>query len=184
MSQSSSNVRHDGPAAVKAVISLGSNIGEREGYVLSAAARISSTSGIQSVRLSPLYETEPQGEGYSRPFVNAVMIIETTLAPRALLALGQGLERETGRVRADGTGDRTVDIDIILHGEHRIDEPDLKIPHPRFMERHFVLVPLADIDPGFLLPGGITATEAARSEQASGRVERISFRSRTGRKSL
>jgi len=184
MSQSSSNVRRDGPAAVKAVISLGSNMGERERYVLSAAARISSTAGVSSARLSPLYETEPRGEGYSRPFVNAVMILETTLAPRALLALGQGIERETGRVRAEGTGDRTVDIDIILHGEHRIDETDLKIPHPRLMERHFVLVPLADLDPGFPLPGGITAAEAARSKDASGRVEKISSRSRTGRKSL
>lgn len=184
MSQSLSNVRHDGPAVVKAVISLGSNIGERERYVLSAAERIASTAGIASAHLSPLYETEARGIGYSRPFVNAVMIIETALAPRALLALGQGLERETGRVRAEGTGDRTVDIDIILYGEYAIDDTDLQIPHPRFMERRFVLVPLADIDPGFPLPGGRTAAEAARSEQATGRVERISFRSRTDRKSL
>ena len=182
MLRSSSNGKHDGPAAVKAVISLGSNIGEREGYILAAAARIASSAGVVSARLSPLYETAPMGEGYSRPFINAVMIIETTLAPRALLGLGQGLERETGR--AEGTADRTLDVDIILHGEYTVDDADLKIPHPRFMERLFVLVPLADLEPDFPLPGGATASVAATADEAGGGVERISFRSRISRKSL
>lgn len=182
MYQSSSNGKHDGPAAVKAVISLGSNIGERERYVLTAAARIASSAGVVSARLSPLYKTAPMGDGYSRAFINAVLIIETTLAPRALLALGQGLERETGRTGE--TGDRTLDVDIILHGENTIEDPDLKIPHPRFMERLFVLVPLADLDPDLSLPGGITASEAATADKAGGTVEKISFRSRISRKSL
>ena len=182
MLRSSSNGKHDGPAAVKAVISLGSNIGERERYVLAAAARIASSAGVASVRLSPLYETAPMGEGYSRPFVNAVMIIETSLLPRALLGLGQGLERETGR--AGGTGDRTLDVDIILHGENTVDDADLKIPHPRFMERLFVLVPLRDLEPDLILPGEVTAFEAAMADEAEGRIEMISFRSRISRKSL
>jgi 2-amino-4-hydroxy-6-hydroxymethyldihydropteridine diphosphokinase len=151
---------------------------------MAAAARIASSAGVVSARLRSLYETEPQGGGYSRPFVNAVMIIETTLAPRALLGLTQGLERESGRVRAEGTGDRTLDIDIILHGENAVRGTDLTIPHPRFMKRLFVLVPLAELDPGFPLPGAITAREAAGSGEAEGGVERISSRSRTGRKSL
>ncbi len=184
MSLSSSNGKPDGPAAVKAVISLGSNTGERERYVLSAASRIAASAGIVSARLSALYETAPVGEGYSRPFINAVMIIETTLAPRLLLALGQGLERGAGRAGTEGTGDRTLDIDIILYGESVIDERDLAIPHPRFMNRLFVLVPLAGLDPGFTLPGGSTAAEAAEAEAAEGKVERISFRSRIRRKSL
>ncbi len=179
---SSSNGKHDGSAVVKAVISLGSNIGERERHIMAAAARIASSAGIASARLSPLYETSPMGEGYSRPFVNAVMVIETTLPPRALLGLGQGLERETGR--AGGKGDRTLDIDIILHGENTVDDADLKIPHPRFMERLFVLVPLADLDPDLPLPGGATASKAAKADEAGGRVQRISFRSRISRKSL
>ncbi|MCK4549314.1 MAG: 2-amino-4-hydroxy-6-hydroxymethyldihydropteridine diphosphokinase, partial [Candidatus Krumholzibacteria bacterium] len=95
------NGKPDGPAAARAVISLGSNIGERESYVLSAASRIAASAGIVSARLSALYETAPVGEGYSRPFVNAVMIVETILAPRLLLTLGQGLEREAGRARTE-----------------------------------------------------------------------------------
>jgi 2-amino-4-hydroxy-6-hydroxymethyldihydropteridine diphosphokinase len=184
MSRSSSNVKPDGRPAAAAVVSLGSNMGEREKNVLSAAARIASSAGVSSARLSSLYETAPLGEGYSRSFVNAVMIIATTLSPRALLALAQGLEREAGRARAEGAGDRPLDVDIILCGSAVVDDPDLTIPHPRFMERLFVLAPLAELDPGFMLPGGLTASEAAASDSAEGMVERISSRSRIPRKSL
>ena len=184
MSPSSSNGKPDGPAAGRAVISLGSNVGERERYVLSAAARIAASKGIVSARLSSLYETGPVGEGYSRPFVNAVMIVRTTLDPRSLLELGQRLEREAGRVREGGSGDRTLDVDLILCGESRIDETDLTLPHPRFMERLFVLVPLAEIEPGFPLPGGGSAAEATKAENAAGKVARISSRGRISRKSL
>jgi len=184
MYQSSSNGKPDSRPAVTAVISLGSNMGERENNILSAAGRVAGSSGIVSARLSSLYETAPVGEGYSRPFVNAVMIVRTTLSPRALLALGQGLEREAGRVRAAGAGDRPLDVDIILYGDAGVDAPDLRIPHPRFMERLFVLAPLAELDPGFILPGGLTAAEAAAQGAPGGRVERISSRSRICRKSL
>jgi 2-amino-4-hydroxy-6-hydroxymethyldihydropteridine diphosphokinase len=184
MSQSSSNGKPDGRPAVKAVLSLGSNMGERERQVLAAAARIASSAGVVSARLSSLYETEPQGDGYSRPFVNAVMVIDTTLAPRALLALGQGLEREAGRAGGDRAGDRPLDVDIILCGESRVDEADLMIPHPRFMERLFVLVPIAELEPELTLPEGCTAAEAMEAEKAVGEVERISFRGRIRRKSL
>jgi 2-amino-4-hydroxy-6-hydroxymethyldihydropteridine diphosphokinase len=184
MSPSSSNVKRDGRAAVAAVLSIGSNVGEREYHVLSAADRIKSSSGIVSARLSPLYETSPRGTGYSRPFINAVMIVETTLDPRSLLALGCGIEREAGRLRGSRKGDRTLDIDIILHGGSAVSEDDLTIPHPRFMKRRFVLVPLADLEPGFPLPGGVTASEAAASEEAEGEVTRVSDRSIAGRKSL
>lgn len=184
MSQSLSNGKPDGRPAVKAVLSLGSNIGERERYVLEAASRIFSSAGIVSARLSSLYETEPQGDLYSRPFVNAVMVIETTLAPRVLLALGQGLEREAGRIQGNGAGDRTLDVDIILYGENRIADPDLSVPHPRFMKRLFVLVPLAELEPDMSLPEDCTAAEAVGAGEAGGRIERISSRSRISRKSL
>jgi 2-amino-4-hydroxy-6-hydroxymethyldihydropteridine diphosphokinase len=184
MSRSSSSGKPDGRPAVAAVISLGSNMGERERRVLEAASGIASSAGVAYARLSPLYETAPVGEGYSRPFVNAVMIIGTTLSARALLEIGQGLEREAGRFRTEGTGDRPLDVDIILYGDAAVDAPDLTIPHPRFMERLFVLVPLAELDPGFVLPGGLTAAEAARADGAEGRVARISSRARMPRKSL
>ncbi len=184
MSQSLSNGKPDGWPAVKAVLSLGSNTGERERSVLAAAGRIASSAGVASARLSSLYETAPQGEGYSRSFVNVVMIIETTLDPRTLLALGQGLEREAGRAPEGRAGDRPLDVDIILFGESRIGEADLEIPHPRFLERLFVLAPLAELEPELRLPDGRTAAEAAEAKEAAGRVERISFRGRIRRKSL
>jgi 2-amino-4-hydroxy-6-hydroxymethyldihydropteridine diphosphokinase len=170
MSQSSRSGRPDGPAA-KAVLSLGSNLGDREDHILEAASRIASSAAVSSARLSSLYETEPVGEGYSRTFINAVMILETSMAPRKLLELCQNLENTMGRNRgetSDGasSGDRSLDIDIILYGDEEIDEPDLKIPHPRYLERRFVLEPLMELEPDKNLPEG------------SGAVSRISSRRR------
>ena len=128
--------------------------------------------GISSARLSSLYETVPIGDGYSRPFVNAVMTIETDLPPRNLLELCQALENASGRDRTSSTGDRTLDMDIIIYGDENIDEPDLKIPHPRYLERAFVLVPMAELEPDMDLPEG------------EGEVARISSRRRIRRKSL
>jgi 2-amino-4-hydroxy-6-hydroxymethyldihydropteridine diphosphokinase len=182
MSQSSSRENPEHEAVVRAVISLGSNMGERETHVLWAAGEIASASGVRSARLSSLFETSPIGEEYTRPFINAVMIIETVLDPYSLLELGLSLEIVSGRERNDESGDRTLDVDIILYGEVRIDEPDLSLPHPRLMERRFVLVPLAELDPSIPLPAGTSACEAAESEAASGIVKRISCRSRTGGK--
>ncbi len=171
MYPSSSNVKPEGRPAVWAVLSLGSNMGERERAVLSAAGRIASTGAVLSARLSSLYETEPVGSGYSRPFVNAVIIVETTLDPRALLELGHGLEAAAGRA---GGCDRPLDVDIVMYGDTVVDEPDLKLPHPRMMERRFVLEPLAELEPAFPLPGGRTA--AAAAAEAGGGVVRISSR--------
>ena len=183
MSPSSSSGKPDTGAAARAVLSIGSNMGERERHVLTAAARIASSPGISAARLSSLYETEPHGEGYSRPFVNAVMIVETKLSPRALLAMALGIEREAGRLRGRGVYDRTLDIDIILYGDREVAEDDLTIPHPRFMKRLFVLVPLAELEPGYTLPDGSTASEATASGEAEGGIVMISSRSSTGRKS-
>jgi 2-amino-4-hydroxy-6-hydroxymethyldihydropteridine diphosphokinase len=172
MSQSSRSGRPDGRAAVRAVLSLGSNLGERENIILEAASRIATFTGISSARLSSLYETVPIGEGYSSPFVNAVMTVETSLSPRNLLELCQALENTAGRDRTGPTGDRTLDIDIILYGDENIDEPDLSIPHPCYLERAFVLIPLAELEPDMGLPEG------------EGKVTRISSRRRIRRKSL
>ena len=170
MSQSSRSGRPDRPAA-KAVISLGSNLGDRENHILEAASSIAAGSRISSARLSSLYETDPVGEGFTRTFINAVMIIETSLSPRELLELCQKLENTMGRNRMEtsggaSSGDRPLDMDIILYGDEEIDEPDLKIPHPRYLERNFVLEPLRELEPKKKLPEG------------SGAVWRISSRSR------
>jgi 2-amino-4-hydroxy-6-hydroxymethyldihydropteridine diphosphokinase len=180
MSPSSSNVKHEGLRMWRAVLSIGSNTGEREWTVLKAAERIASSGGIAGPKLSSLYETEPVGAGYTRRFVNAVMTVDTSLDPHSLLELCLRLEQEAGRDPCDRSGDRTLDIDIVLLGDLGIDDGNLTVPHPRFRERMFVLVPLAEIEPCLELPpDGEQACRAALESKYSGRVFRISSRGGT-----
>lgn len=128
-------------------LGLGSNLGERERYVAEAVARIGERVG-QVVRQSSLYVTEPWGFRSVHPFVNAVVCCQTTLTPRQLLCATQQIERELGRRHKSHDGayeDRTIDIDILLYDDLRVDEPDLQIPHPLMYEREFVMQPLREI---------------------------------------
>lgn len=128
-------------------LGLGSNLGERERYVAEAIARIGERVG-QVVRQSSLYVTEPWGFRSVHPFVNAVVCCQTTLTPRQLLCATQQIERELGRRHKSHDGayeDRTIDIDILLYDDLRVDEPDLQIPHPLMYEREFVMQPLREI---------------------------------------
>jgi 2-amino-4-hydroxy-6-hydroxymethyldihydropteridine diphosphokinase len=183
MSQSSSSGKHDVIPAERAILSLGSNIGERERNVLRAAWRLAGSGGIISARLSSLYETEPVGNGFTRCFVNAAMSVMTTLDPHSLLKLCMSLEMEEGRGPVERSGDRILDIDVIMFGEARIDSPELKLPHPRMRERRFVLQPLAELEPLMKLPpDGVTAGQAVLAVPG-GRVIRISSRGRKVAKS-
>jgi len=106
-------------------------------------------------RVSPVYETEPVGGPPGQnPYLNAVVELDTDLSPRELLELGQRLEREAGRVRTEPNGPRTLDVDILLVGDLRVDESDLVVPHPRMWQRRFVLLPLADLLDGDVRPLG------------------------------
>jgi 2-amino-4-hydroxy-6-hydroxymethyldihydropteridine diphosphokinase len=128
-------------------LGLGSNLGERERYVAEAIARIGERVG-QVVRQSSLYVTEPWGFRSVHPFVNAVVCCQTSLTPRQLLCATQQIERELGRRHKSHDGayeDRTIDIDILLYDDLRVDEPDLQIPHPLMYEREFVMQPLREI---------------------------------------
>lgn len=128
-------------------LGLGSNLGERERYVAEAIARIGERVG-QVVRRSSLYVTEPWGFRSVHPFVNAVVCCQTSLTPRQLLCATQQIERELGRRHKSHDGayeDRTIDIDILLYDDLRVDEPDLQIPHPLMYEREFVMQPLREI---------------------------------------
>lgn len=128
-------------------LGLGSNLGERERYVAEAVARIGERVG-QVVRQSSLYVTEPWGFRSVHPFVNAVVCCQTSLTPRQLLCATQQIERELGRRHKSHDGayeDRTIDIDILLYDDLRVDEPDLQIPHPLMYEREFVMQPLREI---------------------------------------
>jgi 2-amino-4-hydroxy-6-hydroxymethyldihydropteridine diphosphokinase len=123
------------------------------------------------VRRSSLYRNPPAGYLDQPEFVNAVARIETRLAPRDLLEQLLAIERAHGRVRDFPNAPRTLDLDILLYGERTVREPGLTIPHPRMLERAFVLVPLAEIAPDAVIPGGGRIADLAAKLDASGLVK-------------
>jgi 2-amino-4-hydroxy-6-hydroxymethyldihydropteridine diphosphokinase len=130
-------------------LSLGSNIGDREAN-LRRAIELLSAEHIPVVKQSSIYETEPQDVPDQPWFYNLVAECETQCFPLQLLSILQGIEREAGRTRRAGDvrrGPRVIDIDILLCGEVTMDLPQLTLPHPRMLERRFVLEPLAEIAP-------------------------------------
>ena len=129
---------------VRAFLGIGSNLGDRLAYLQGAVDGLAATDGVEVVAVSAVIETDPVGP--EQPdYLNAVVAVDTTLSPRALLEAGQRLEQEAERVREQRWGPRTLDVDVLLYGDEQVDEPDLVIPHPRFAERDFVLAPLADL---------------------------------------
>jgi 2-amino-4-hydroxy-6-hydroxymethyldihydropteridine diphosphokinase len=131
-----------------AYVALGSNLGDREALIRRAAGLIGAR------RLSTLRETEPWGYADQPMFLNAVAELDTDLTADALLGRLLEVERELGRVRtAERYGPRTIDLDLLLYGDERIDEPGLVVPHPRLQERLFVLEPLAELAPDREIPG-------------------------------
>jgi 2-amino-4-hydroxy-6-hydroxymethyldihydropteridine diphosphokinase len=133
-----------------AYIGLGSNLGEREATIKQAVGEIERLPGTRIRIVSRLRETKPVGIVDQPDFVNAVARIETTLSPRELLAGLLEIERGLGRnrEREQRWGPRTIDLDLLLYGDARIEEPGLVLPHPRLMERSFVTEPLRDIMEG------------------------------------
>jgi 2-amino-4-hydroxy-6-hydroxymethyldihydropteridine diphosphokinase len=133
---------------VRAFIAIGSNVGDRAAACRAAEARLGRLPHTALVQVSPLLETAPAEGAEGGPFLNGVAEIETGLAPRDLLAELRAIEAGLGRpgVRRRGAA-RTIDLDVLLYGELRVDEPDLVIPHPRMADRRFVLQPLASIAP-------------------------------------
>jgi 2-amino-4-hydroxy-6-hydroxymethyldihydropteridine diphosphokinase len=145
-----------GPPAeawLPAYLGLGSNLGDRCAYLAAAARRLATATAVRGLRLSPVYETDPVGLEDQPPFLNTVAALETALSPRELLELAGRVEDALGRVRSVRWGPRTIDVDILLVGNLRGAEADLTVPHPRMLERAFVLRPLADLAPSLVLPG-------------------------------
>lgn len=127
--------------------SLGSNIGNRKRIVRDAITLLGERVG-EVVRQSSLVETEPWGFTSPNKFINCCACCDTALQPRDVLRVTQGIERELGRTGKSVNGeyhDRVIDIDILLYGDLRVDEPDLKIPHPLMRQREFVMKPLREI---------------------------------------
>lgn len=131
----------------KVYLSLGSNLGDRKYEIKRAVELIGERIGAVE-RVSSLYETEPWGFSSDNMFVNAAVCVSTQLTPRALLEATQAIERDMGRTAKSVNGqyhDRTIDIDILLYDNIKVDEPDLNIPHPLMNERDFVMKPLKEI---------------------------------------
>lgn len=128
-----------------AYVGLGSNLGKRERFLAEAVKLLQAHPSIQAVHSSPIYETDPVGYTDQPLFLNMVCRIQTSLSPEELLDAAMGIERALGRERHIRWGPRTIDIDLLLYDNIAMETPDLTLPHPRMMERMFVLVPLLDI---------------------------------------
>jgi 2-amino-4-hydroxy-6-hydroxymethyldihydropteridine diphosphokinase len=139
-----------------AVLSLGSNLGDREATLRSAVAQIGALEGVRVVAASGIVETaavKPHGVDEDAPsYLNAVVVVRTALDPEHLLEALGGIEQQHGRVRDERWGDRTLDIDIVDMGGLRLESDRLTLPHPRAAERGFVLVPWLQLDPAATLP--------------------------------
>lgn len=139
----------------RGVISLGSNLGERLGNLQGAVDALADTPDVWVTEVSRVYETvpvdSPDGSG---DFLNAVVLFDTTLSARTLLERALAVEAAYGRERTGVAHEpRTLDVDLVVLGDRRADEPDLKLPHPHAQERAFVLVPWLDLEPDAEIPG-------------------------------
>jgi len=138
----------------RAYVGLGANLGEREAALRAALAALDATEGVDVVAVSTFRETEPVDYLDQPRFLNAAAAVETTLAARELLEALLEVERALGRTREGPRfGPRTIDLDLLLYGDESLDEPGLTVPHPRLHGRAFVLEPLAELDPGLVVPG-------------------------------
>ena len=138
----------------RAYVGLGANLGDRETTLRRAVERLGRVDGVEVVGVSQLVETDPVGVVDQPRFLNGAVAVETTLSPQELLGELLSVERELGRVR-DGErwGPRTLDLDLLVYGDLVVEEPGLRVPHPRLHERRFALEPLAELDPELEVPG-------------------------------
>ena len=141
------------PEPVRAAIAIGANLAEPAVQVAKAFAELARLPSTHLIARSALYRTAPIGAPGQPDYVNACALVETSLAPRALLDALLAIERDHGRVRDIPNGARTLDLDIVLYGGRTIAEPGLAIPHPRAHARAFVLAPLHDVWPDARIPG-------------------------------
>lgn len=135
------------PGGVSALLAIGSNLGDRGQNIQSALGLLEAEPDIEVLAVSSIFETEPVGGPPQGPYLNAAVEISTRLDPRSLLAVLQRVEASLGRVCGVRNGPREMDLDILLYGDLVTHEPDLEIPHPRMLQRGFVLDPLREIAP-------------------------------------
>jgi len=148
-------------AVVRAAIGLGGNLGDAPATLLRALDALRAQPGIRLLACSPLYRSAAIGPDGQPDYANAAAVLETRLDAHALLDALQDIERQEGRVRLVRWGARTLDLDLLLYGDRRIDDPRLTVPHAEMTRRNFVLRPLADIAPDWRLPSGERVSDLA-----------------------
>jgi len=156
---------------MRAYVGVGANLGDRERTIRRAIEILAAQPGIELAGVSPLRETEPWGPVEQPAYLNGAVALDTELAPRDLLEVLLDVEQSLGRDRSTEVrfGPRTLDLDLLVHGDLVRDEPGLTLPHPRLHERRFALEPLADLDPELVVPGRGTVCELLASLDAGSR---------------
>ena len=145
-------------------VGLGANLGDRTAALRTALAALAALPGTRLLRVSSLYRSAPVDAG-GPDYLNAVAEIATQLPPHDLLAALQAIERAAGRERPYRNAPRTLDLDILLYGDLRLDSATLMLPHPRMHERAFVLLPLAELAPDRVLPQWLSGVEGQAIER-------------------
>ncbi|HTO51315.1 MAG TPA: 2-amino-4-hydroxy-6-hydroxymethyldihydropteridine diphosphokinase [Burkholderiales bacterium] len=156
----------------RAFVGVGANLGDPVVQVRGAIAALAGLPQTRFVAASSLYRSAPLGYAAQDDFVNAACLLETALAPRALLGELRAIEAAAGRERPFKDAPRTLDLDLLLYGSETIDEPGLTAPHPRLHERAFALAPVVELDPDCVIPGrGLAREWLARA--ANQRIEKL-----------
>jgi 2-amino-4-hydroxy-6-hydroxymethyldihydropteridine diphosphokinase len=138
----------------RAYVGIGANLGDRRATIAAALEQLAAEPGLEVVAVSSLRETDPVGVTEQPRFLNGAAAVDTDLPARALLGRLLAIEGRLGRTREGPRfGPRTIDLDLLLYGDARIDAPGLRVPHPRLHERLFALEPLAELDPELAVPG-------------------------------
>jgi 2-amino-4-hydroxy-6-hydroxymethyldihydropteridine diphosphokinase len=158
---------------MEAWIGLGSNLGKPEARLTAALENLGRTEGIEVKRCSGFYRSAPWGFEDQNDFVNAVAVVETTLPPRELMKSLLDIEQQLGRERSEVRwGPRCIDLDLLTYEDLQLESPGLQLPHPRMQLRAFVLQPILELDPDFLIPG-VGPAETCLSELEPQHVEYI-----------
>ncbi|MFF8834398.1 2-amino-4-hydroxy-6-hydroxymethyldihydropteridine diphosphokinase [Streptomyces sp. NPDC015130] len=158
-----------------AVLALGANLGNRLETLQGAVDALGDTPGLRVKAVSPVYETAPWGvePGTQPSYLNAVLLVKTTLPPSSLLERAHAVEEAFHRVREERWGARTIDVDIVTYADVISEDPVLTLPHPRAHERAFVLAPWHDVDPAAQLPGRGAVAELLAALGSEGVTPRV-----------
>jgi 2-amino-4-hydroxy-6-hydroxymethyldihydropteridine diphosphokinase len=147
---------------IQAFIGLGSNLNKPEQQIRAGIDALTQIAGVEDVTSAPWYRSQAIGPGEQPDYINTVVKLTTTLEPHSLLQCLQSIENVQGRQRKIRWGARTLDLDLLLYNQQQICTDDLVVPHPEMQNRAFVLLPLYDLEPSLILPGGERLTDLVK----------------------